>query len=211
MPSTVTEAFAAAGLAPHGAVPWGTPLPEREPGLYVVALTSSAADSQAACAEAPLAHERFEHLLSLRPELLLDGTRPDADELATRIASFWLPDEVVLYVGLAGQPLRTRVRQYYNTPLGARKPHAGGWWLKTLANLDELWVHYAATPGYVDAEVAMLRAFADAVAPSSRERLPDRERIAPYANLRTSTGRIKRHGITGATGDRPDATALTDA
>ena len=31
------------------------------------------------------------------------------------------------------QPLRTRVRQYYTTPLGAAKPHKGGWWLKTLA------------------------------------------------------------------------------
>jgi hypothetical protein len=115
--------------------------------------------------------------------------------------AFWLSDEVVLYVGLAGQPLRTRVRQYYRTPLGAKRPHAGGWWLKTLGVLDELWVHYAASPALKTAERRMLNAFAGAVSPGSRAALHDPERVAPFANLRTGEELIKRHGISGATGN----------
>src|SRR5437879_2359420 len=61
-----------------------------------------------------------------------------------RVASFWLPDEVILYVGKATS-LSTRVRQYYSTPLGARSPHAGGHFLKTLSILGELTVHFATT------------------------------------------------------------------
>ena len=45
------------------------------------------------------------------------------DGAARRISGFWLPEQVILYTGLAGQPLCTRVRQYYTTPLGAKRPH----------------------------------------------------------------------------------------
>jgi hypothetical protein len=38
---TVRDVFAAAALSPHGPVPWGTPVPERRPGVYVIALTES--------------------------------------------------------------------------------------------------------------------------------------------------------------------------
>jgi hypothetical protein len=120
--------------------------------------------------------------------------------LAARLAAFWLADEVVLYAGLAGTSVHKRVRQYYATPLGAKRPHAGGWWLKTLTMLDELWVHWSGAEDPDDAEQRMLSAFADAVSPTTRDGLHDRERVAPFANLRTSRG-VKRHGITGATGE----------
>jgi len=202
MPSTVSGIFAGASLKPAGVVRWGTPIPESAQGVYVVALADdvTVACASAAIPAAPLSGGALEHLMFVRPELRLDGAVADVDALADRLRGFWLSDEVILYIGLAGQPLRTRVRQYYRTPLGARKPHAGGWWLKTLSVLDELWVHYALTPDFRDAEKQMLRAFADAVSPASRDALHDHERVMPFANLRGFDDRIKLHGITGATG-----------
>lgn len=47
----------------------------------------------------------------------------------------------------------------------------------------------------------MLTAFGEAISSTSRARLHDSERVAPFANLRTGTGAVKEHGITGATGD----------
>ena len=81
--------------------------------------------------------------------------------------------------------------------------------------LDELWVHYAASPAFKTAERTMLNAFAGAVSPESRAALHDPERMAPFANLRTGEELIKRHGISGATGNlnatthqkRPSASA----
>jgi hypothetical protein len=201
MPSAVSDIFAAPGLEPAGVVRWGTSIPETAPGVYVVALTDDVASVGAALTAAPLSWAALERLLAVRPELQLDREDVDVDALAKRLRSFWLPDEVVLYVGLAGQPLRTRVRQYYGTPLGARKPHAGGWWLKTLSVLDQLWVHYAPTPDFDDGEKLMLLSFAESVSPRSGAGLHDRERLMPFANLRGFDDRIKLHGITGATGD----------
>jgi hypothetical protein len=42
--------------------------------------------------------------------------------------------------GPAAVPFRSRsfwIGQYYDTALGAGRPHAGGAWLKTLGNLSE--------------------------------------------------------------------------
>jgi len=109
MPTSVADVFAAAGLRPKGVVPWGTPIPEGGSGVYVVALTDDVADLSRALAECPLAAAALQRLLDVRPELRLDGRRPDADELGARLASCWLPDEVILYIGLAGTSLRRRV------------------------------------------------------------------------------------------------------
>jgi hypothetical protein len=211
MPTTVADVFAAAGLKPTGVVRWGTPVPETATGVYVVALSDDTNALTGALHDAAVALDHVEHVLAVRQELRVDGARVSPAQLTSRLAAFWLPDEVVLYIGLAGQPLRTRVRQYYTTQLGAKRPHAGGWWLKTLRCLDDLWVHYAAAPEYASAERDMLTAFASRASPASRRALHDRDRVAPFANLRTGTGLIKRHGITGGTGHLKGATQAPTA
>src|SRR5262245_42081029 len=145
MPSSVASLMAAAGLAPEGSVQWGTAVPSERPGIYVVAIDEDPGSIDGALAAAPLSNDAIAHWLQTRPELRLDGRRPDATELRQRLAEFWLPDETVLYIGLTTRSLRKRVAEYYKTPLGARKPHAGGHFLKTLTSLNELHVHFAAS------------------------------------------------------------------
>lgn len=202
MPSTVASVFAAVDLVPAGPVPWGTPIPETASGVYAVALTAESDQSFGALTEAPLLAVLLEQLLAMRPQLELDKRRPDLAALAARLRAFWLPDETVVYIGSA-KSLRSRSRGYYLTPLGATKPHAGGWWLKTLSALEDLWVHYAPTPEFKTAEKRMLKEFRDAVSPESRAALHDQERVMPFANLRGWDDLVKRHSISGATGAMP--------
>jgi hypothetical protein len=203
MTSSVNAVFEAAGLEAFGPVRWGTPLPEAAPGVYAVSLASASNATGPTLAAAPLDPLALARLLDIRSGLRLDGAayQPSVAELVERLEAFWLPDEVVLYLGLAGQPLRQRVRQYYRTPLGARRPHAGGWWLKTLTVLGDLFVYWAATPQYAQAEKDMLAAFSNGVSKTARAGLHDGERVMPFANLRGHDDLIKRHGITGATGE----------
>jgi hypothetical protein len=199
MPTTVAEIFSAANLKPTGVVTWGQPVPETGQGVYVVALTDDRDSLAGALALPPLDRGALKQLKRVCPELRIDAAAASGAAIGKRVSGFWLPDEVVLYIGLAGQPLRTRVRQYYMTPLGAKRPHKGGWWLKTLGILDELWVHYAPTPDYAEAEKAMLRSFADGVSATTRADLLDSGCAMPWANLRGWDNRIKGHRITGAT------------
>ena len=167
MPSTVASLLAVAGLESGGCVDWGARVPETRTRVYLVSLTSTGRVANA-LTDCPLGDAAVDELLISCPALTLDGEHPTRAQVAERIGSYWLPDECVLYIGLAGQPLRTRVRQYYKTRIGAAKPHKGGWWLKALSVLGELHVHYAPTDDFEGAEEQMLRAFAAAVSRPER-------------------------------------------
>ncbi len=212
VPSTVSEIFAAAGTSPAGVVRWGTPpappTPRAAPatGIYVVALTDQLDSRGAVLAAPPLSEAAVGQLLDVRPELALDGARPTKQQLLQRLAAFWFPDEVALYIGLAGprknRPLQgevaKRVGEYYDTPLGANGPHAGGWPLKTLTCLHDLYVHYAYCKRVNKAEQDCIRHFAQHVSETTRATLRDPVRVMPFANLEFPKGNAKDHGIRGA-------------
>jgi hypothetical protein len=188
-------------------------------GIYVVALTEDPGSLEATLPRAPVSGSAVEELLSVRPELTLDGSRPKPQELAARLSSFWFPDEVVLYIGLAGPrktkpvggELSKRVREYYGTPLGARGPHAGGWPLKTLSCLDQLYVHFAYCGDVHHAEAACIAGFAEQASPQARASLHDPVRVMPFANLEFPKGNAKRHGIRGARAPRLKSGAATSS
>jgi hypothetical protein len=203
VPSSVAAVFAAAGLEPEGVVAWGKPAGDERSGVYVVALTDERDSLDRTLRVAPIADAELAELLAVRPELTLDGKRPTVPELEARLGAFWLPDEVIVYIGLATS-LRSRVRSFYHTPIGARRPHSGGWFLKTLANLDQLYVHFARVADFDDAETSMLEAFIAGVSPETRARLTDPAHPWPFANLelRRDGRKIRKaHGIKGARGD----------
>lgn len=197
MPTTVREAFRAAGLTPEGVVRWGIVPSLESPGVYIVALTDSLNGLKAALDEPPLDPGAVENWPRVVPGLTLDGRRPDPLELAARVARFWLPDEVILYIGKAAS-LPSRVGDYYTTPLGARRPHAGGYFIKLLSNLEDLYVHFATCEEPGRAEDAMLGEFCGRVSEATRRILLDPAHPFPFANLEWPPGVRKAHGIRGA-------------
>ena len=104
-----------------------------------------------------------------------------------------------MYIGKATE-LSSRVGSYYTTPLGAAKPHAGGWFLKTLDDMGRLFVHFAACGDPPGQEAEMLGAFIGAVGERTRRALHDPARPFPFANLEWPAGNRKAHGIRGARG-----------
>lgn len=197
MPTSVAEAFAAAGLARHAVVKWGTRPTTSSSGVYVVALTSSLDDLDATLSRPPLANDAFEAWMSRCPELMLDGIRPSVDQLKRRIKGFWLPDETIVYIGLAAT-LSSRLGAYYRTPIGVRRPHSGGYFLKLLSNLDDLWVHYAPCADPASAEDAMIGRFCADVTDETKRALIDPQHPFPFANLEWPPGVRKAHGLRGA-------------
>jgi len=173
-----------------------------EPGVYLVSTSEDPRFTPTTATLAPISMAAVEELLEVRPELTVDGQRPMAAELADRLKSFWLPEEAVLYIGLAGTSLRKRVGQYYRTPLGARRPHRGGWFLKTLTILPELYVHFAAAQSPTRSEGELIGSFVDGVSAEARAALRDASRPFPFANLEWPPGTRKNHGIKGASEPR---------
>jgi hypothetical protein len=200
MPSSVRSLVVAAGLGYGGVVGWGSPIPSAASGVYVVSLNADPESMAGVLPSAPISPAGISELLYVRPELSVDGVPPDAEMLAGRVSEFWLPDENVLYIGLAGTSLADRVSAYYSTRLGRRSPHAGGWLIKLLANLDQLYVHYAPSDDPNRSENRMLQSFVSGVSWQGKRTLRDPDHPFPYANLEWPRGTRKAHGIRGATG-----------
>lgn len=194
--------LAGVGLLADGPVVWGRPVPARGPGVYIVELP-------APLPKAPIELTRVGKWIERVESLRLDGERPTSKALAARLASFWLPDETVLYVGVSTTSINGRVAGYYQTALGDRRPHANGHWLKTFQSLDMLRVWWSETSAPEEYEDAILTAFSASVDAETRAALPDPSIVLPFANLQTATGERRKHGITGAVLPDPNAGVTT--
>lgn len=192
------------GLLADGPVTWGRPVPSGAPGVFVVEWAEP-------LAAAPIELTRVGGWLVRLPGLRLDGRRPTSRELAARLHDFWLPGQVVVYIGMTPGPIGARVRSLASTPLGERRPFAGGQWLMTLGGLEKARVWWAETTAVEEYGDALFGAFAGAVdaSPEAAPRLPDRTLVLPFANLEDATGRRKAHGITGAVEPRPPTPAVS--
>lgn len=179
------------GLLADGPQLWGRPVASRTPGVYLVELPEPMPDF-------PVDMTAIRAWIERVPSLLLDGQRPTPHELAARLSGFWLPGESVVYVGKSTTSLGGRITAFDRTPLGDRRPHAGGHWLKTLRVLDQLRIWWAETDAPEEYEDALLTAFASSVPDEARQRLHDPSVVLPFANLETATQEQKAHGITGS-------------
>lgn len=195
MPISVQSLFEAVDLRHRGVVVWGERVPADTPGVYCVSTT---ADPRSVVKEPSVFRpsvERLTQLLEVRQHLTIDGERADVARLSERLGNFWLPDEQILYIGKAGSSLQKRTDQYYRTRIGARSPHAGGWWLKMVDGLEDMYVHFATCDAPEVREQDLMRAFEAQVSADTRSRLFDSERVAPFANVDVSPGLRKRHGL----------------
>ncbi len=200
MPTTVAELYANAGLRFEGPVQWSQPIENERPGVYVVSVSSKPEEHLGLQPVPQFALERVASWIERVPTIELDGARISAaDVIAQRLAEFWLPDESILYIGMTTRPLRERVCEYYCTPLGARAPHSGGHWLKTLSNLSELFLYHAACDAPRAREGRLLGQFVKNVSRETRSCLRDSMHPLPFANLEYPQGTRKAHGIGRAT------------
>jgi hypothetical protein len=197
MPSSVTAMLAVADLTHLETARWGVRPTFDGAGVHLVALAEHP-DICDGLASAPLARQRVRQLLDVRPELTVDGERPDVEQLLARLAKLWLSEETILYIGRASASVSNRVMAYYNPPLGASAPPAGGWPIKTLGGLSNIYVHVAATADPARADEAMIDAFVSGVIALDRRSVVDPDLPLPFANLEDGRHRRKRHGIRGA-------------
>lgn len=178
------------GLLADGPVRWGSPVRSARPGVYLIELPGPVL-------RAPIDLSPVGTWIERVPTLELDGHRPTGKELAQRLGGFWLPDQVVLYVGSTDGSIGRRIDELVRTPLGDPAPYPGGRWLKTLRGLEQARVWWAETDAPEEYEDALLEAFAEAVDPASVEALHDPTVVVPFANMAIPTGLPKEHGITG--------------
>src|SRR6185437_1854429 len=176
MPSTISKLLRSVGLKPSAApVRWGADVPLRAPGVYIVSMSKSASSNKRTRRRPPFDLSKFTAWIQRAPALRIDGAVCDDPKLLrNRLASFWMPDETILYIGVTTALVSKRLRAFYRTSLGKRGPHAGGHWIKTLTILGDTYVHFAQTANGKEAETkerALIEAFARCVSSATKRRL----------------------------------------
>jgi transcription elongation factor GreA len=194
------ELLRASGLMADGPATWGQQVRSRQPGVFLVELPTG-------FDAAPIDHAAVRGWIERVPGLRLDGEPPTPAALVARLGSFWLPRQRVLYVGRTQKSLGGRVGAMYATQLGERRPHPGGYWLKTLQGLDRLRIWWAETEAPEEYEDALLNLFAQSVPVVDRGAQPEGTPLLPWATLETTMGDRRETGITGAFADDAEADA----
>ena len=178
------------GLLADGPAVWGRPMRASGPGVFVIELPAPPAT-------APIELTRVGKWLERVPSMKLDGQDATSRAVAARLAAFWIPSTTVVYIGASAASVAARVGAIERTSLGDRRPHAGGHWLKALVGLERARVWWASTAATEEYEDALFAAFAAAVPAADRERLHDPAVVLPWANLRSTSGERKGHGLSG--------------
>lgn len=161
----------------EGPILWGRPVASSGPGVFIVELPAP----QPKVSIDPTAVREW---LERAPDLRVDGRRPTVAELQTRLASFWLRNQVILYIGSSQKSVGARLSGMYKTPLGERRPQSAGYWLKTLRHLSRARIWWSPTAEGELWEDALIDRFVKSAG------------TLPYALLITPSGEHRSHGLT---------------
>src|SRR5690348_11559838 len=129
--STPAQLFEAVGLRAEVTVQWGTPVPLNTSGVYVIS-ANQGPDDGTPPGPAPVSLASVEQLVVGAPKPVVNGRPAGVADVIDQLRRNWFEDEPVLYIGLASRSVRRRISQFHATPIGAPRPHAGGWFLKML-------------------------------------------------------------------------------
>ena len=165
------------GLPVEGPISWGRQATGTGPGVFIVELPAPQA-------KVSIDPDAIRDWLSRAPDLRLDGKRPTVAELQTRLASFWVPGQAILFIGSSQKSVGSRLAGMYKTPLGERRPQPTGYWLKTLRDLKKTRIWWAPVSDPELYEDTLLETFVKTAG------------ALPYAVMVAPGGRGREHGLT---------------
>lgn len=188
MPITVKELVEKVGLNPEllHRVDWQSHIDNQNEGVYIVAMSKP-------LKRIPINKDKIKSDYWKIDKIPTN----DFTLIEKRLSKFWLPDEIILYIGQAsrrkrGTGIGKRVQEYYDTVKGNSKKHSGGYWMKYINIPNKTFVYYieCANSGAYEAE--MLCAFFEQVSNNNRKRLFGTGIVLPFANCEVKV----IHGLT---------------
>ena len=165
------------GLPVEGPTLWGKQVSGSGPGVFIVELPTPAA-------KVSIDPNAIRDWLTRVPGLLLDGKHPTVAELQSRLASFWIPSQAIIFIGSSQKSVAARLAGMYKTPLGEKRPLSIGYWLKTLHDLNKARIWWAPVSDPELYEDTLMEQFIKAAG------------APPYAVLTMPGDKRREHGIT---------------
>jgi len=195
MPLTVSEIFKKVGLEPSEAIKWNTKILSNENGVYVISLSDNPSVNKGVLNKFEINEEVFDSWKTLSPELNVNG-QISKKIIESELNQYWRASENILYIGESSSKtngISKRVNQFYIHQVGWKGPHTGGYWIKLLSQLEDLYVYYAACDNPRDTEFKMLLYFIEQTSGKSFYDIEQLGDYLPFANLKIDS--LKKHYI----------------
>jgi hypothetical protein len=195
---TVNDVFHKVGLEPSKPIKWGEHIPEKGTGVYVVSLSSNPLQNLGVLSSCKIKDDVFDKWKTMSPELNVNGDTLKAD-IEKELNQFWKSNQNILYIGESSSVtngLSKRVKQFYDHQVGWKGPHTGGYWLKLLSEIEDLYVYYSICNHPRDTEFKMLMYYIEQSTQKSFYEINGLGMNLPFANLKVDFQ--KRHGIKNA-------------
>ncbi len=164
-------------------VSWGGKIDCQLGGVYAIS-TSNNPNQNVKCLEHPEFDLRaIEAWQRSSPGLNFENVVDQSPEsFAQELGKFWISQTSIAYIG-QGNNLGTRISQFYRHKIGKTSPHAGGQWIKTLKNLNQLHIFYSPCDNYKETEFKMLIYFAECITGMPYWEIENIPKYLPFGNL----------------------------
>ncbi len=200
MAVSVNQLFKQVKLKGEGPIKWGDLIQAKGNGVYIISLSSDPNSIKSPKVKFEINKEVFTFWQRQAPDLKInDKLVSSIDQIRIYLKRHWKPNEHILYIGEATSktnPIQKRVHQYYQHRVGQKGPHTGGYWLKLLLCLEQVYIYYAHCDNPRDTEFKMLIHFVEHSTGKSLYDIKDVAMYLPFANLKADI--IKSHGISNA-------------
>lgn len=194
----VKEIFNKVGLEPSAPLKWSNAIPIKGNGVYVISTSNNSTMNRGITSSCKMNEEVFKRWKTFSPELHVSNVSI-IESIEAEINKFWKPKENILYIGESSSEtngLAKRVNQFYIRQVGWKGPHTGGYWIKLLSQLEELYVYYAVCDYPRDTEFKMLLYFMEQSAGKSFYEIQELGKHLPFANMKADFQ--KTHSISKA-------------
>ncbi len=201
MPVSVDQLFREMGLNYSKPYRWNEKLDADFNGVYVISTSSDPENPNGNNPEFNISGETFALWLIEAPELSVDGKKvTDVVQVKEYLSRFWNKDENILYIGESSSetnPLHKRVKQFYRHKVGQKGPHKGGYWIKLLSCVEDLYIYFAESSNPRETEFKMIMKYTELTSGRSLFELENLSNYFPFANLKVDL--FKSNSITNHT------------
>ena len=183
MTTTLNDIEKEIGLKLNGPIKWKDKISCKNEGIYIVVTPNEETTSLI------LNEEAIKSWIEKANNMNIGNEQPTYENLKNELNRFWFNNEIVLYVGKA-KSIQKRVNQYYRTKIGKEKPHSGGYWIKTLAFLNDCVIYWVECDNSEKIEEQILSFFNNHHL--SDKEIPKEPLSLPFANLEIHLHNEKR-------------------
>lgn len=200
MAITVDALFKEIGIKYSKPYKWNEELDANINGVYVISTSDNPTINNKNKFELSICSKAFENWLQEAPNLEIENEKVNnLNQVKNYLMKYWDENENILYIGESSSktnPIQKRINQFYTHKVGKKGPHTGGYWIKLLSCIDDLFIYFAESSNPRETEFKMIMKYVEL---KSKKSLFETENLVdyfPFANSKVDlikTNSIKNH------------------